>query len=124
MANSFPLPLDTSAESIETTHPRLALPLTLAAIDLARPAVVVALEIEDEMRAWLRAVGIREGERVTVLRRAVFGGPIHVRTSSGGEFALNRQLAKAIVLRASSESDASEAEADDDDDDDDEESAA
>ncbi len=57
---------------------------------------VVALELEADFVDWLRAVGIHEGERVTVLRRALFGGPIHVRTGSGGEFALNRQLARSI----------------------------
>src|SRR5438270_3592309 len=113
MANTFPLPLGTSAASVEDTNPhadsgssrshssrpssrphsRAALPLTLSAVAVGTPAHVVALELDDELRAWLRAVGIREGERVTLLRRAVFGGPIHVRTRAGGEFALNRQPA-------------------------------
>ena len=51
------------------------------------------------MAGWLRAVGIGERERVTVLRRAAFGGPIHVRTSSGGEFALHRALAASVIIR-------------------------
>jgi ferrous iron transport protein A len=123
MANSFPLPLGTSAASVEETHPRVdsrhphsAPPLTLSAIAIGAPALVVELGLEEELCAWLRAVGIREGEHVTVLRRAVFGGPIHVRTSVGGEFALNRQLAKAIVLRPAASRDPAV--------DDDEESAA
>jgi Fe2+ transport system protein FeoA len=32
------------------------------------------------------------------LRRAVLGGPIHVRTGSGGEFAVARELASKIVV--------------------------
>lgn len=95
MANSIPLPLGTA---LEDTNPSHAQGLTLAAIPLGVPAKVVALGVDDELRAWIRAVGIREGERLVVLRRAIFGGPLHVRTSAGGEFALNRQLAKAIVL--------------------------
>lgn len=68
---------------------------------LARVAVgllvcVVSLELEADLAEWLRAVGIGEGERLTVLRRAAFGGPVHVRTSSGGEFALNSSLARCI----------------------------
>src|SRR4051812_2325736 len=96
MANSIPLPLGSMLDQSETRH---AHGLTLAAIPLGVPARVVSLGLDEELRAWVRAVGIREGERLTVLRRAIFGGPLHVRTSSGGEFALNRQLAKAIVLR-------------------------
>jgi len=71
---------------------------------LARAAVGATSRVsgfasmEDEMVAWLRAVGIGEGERVTVLRRAVFGGPLHVRTGAGGEFALHRSLAESILL--------------------------
>ena len=52
--------------------------------------------LDADLAAWLRAVGIAEGSRVTVLRRAVFGGPLHVRVSTGGEFALHRSLARAI----------------------------
>jgi len=47
---------------------------------------------------WLRAVGIFEGEKVLVLRRAAFGGPLHLRTGSGGEFALDRTLASSIEI--------------------------
>ena len=47
---------------------------------------------------WLRAVGIFEGERVQILRRAVFGGPLHLRTGCGGEFALDRELASSIEI--------------------------
>jgi ferrous iron transport protein A len=72
---------------------------SLAALAVGRSARVVRLALEDDLAAWLRAVGVAEGERLTVLRRAAFGGPIHVRTASGGEFALNRTLARSIVTR-------------------------
>ena len=61
--------------------------------------LVTALALEADLTAWVRAVGIREGERVVVLRRAAFGGPIHVRTASGGEFALGRSVAHSVVVR-------------------------
>ena len=71
--------------------------LSLAA--LGTEVRVVELVLEDDLAAWLRAVGIGEGEKLVVLRRAAFGGPIHVRTASGGEFALNRSLARSILIR-------------------------
>ena len=45
-----------------------------------------------------------------VLRRAPFGGPVHVRTSSGGEFALDRRIALAIEVVAAHEETAEAAE--------------
>lgn len=71
----------------------------LSLADLGTQVRVVELVLEADLAAWLRAVGIGEGEKLVVLRRAAFGGPIHVRTSSGGEFALNRSLASSIVIR-------------------------
>jgi ferrous iron transport protein A len=73
----------------------------LSAVSVGATAEVIELLLEADLAAWLRAVGISEGEHVTVLRRAVFGGPIHVRTSSGGEFALHRSLAASVLTRAS-----------------------
>jgi Fe2+ transport system protein FeoA len=62
-------------------------------------ACVIELALDPEMAGWLRAVGISERERLTVLRLGAFGGPIHVRTSSGGEFALHRALAASVLTR-------------------------
>jgi ferrous iron transport protein A len=59
---------------------------------------IVALGLEGEVASWLAAVGLHEGESIVVLRRAVFGGPIHVRTGSGGEFAVARELASRITV--------------------------
>ena len=46
--------------------------------------------------AWLEAVGLTRGDEVEILRRAPFGGPLHVRMMGGGEFALARSLAANI----------------------------
>ncbi len=59
---------------------------------------VRAIGLDADVSAWLAAVGIAAGESIVVLRRAAFGGPIHVRTGSGGEFAVARTLARAITL--------------------------
>jgi len=71
----------------------------LAAIAPGESALVTELHLEPDVAAWLHAVGIGMGERITVLRRAAFGGPIHVRTSVGGEFAIARSLARAIATK-------------------------
>ncbi len=71
---------------------------TLDRLALGREARVQALHLERAELDWVRAVGIFEGERLRLLRRAVFGGPLHVRTKSGGEFALDRRLAARIEV--------------------------
>lgn len=76
--------------------------LSLAHIAIGEEAIVCELALESELAAWLRAVGIGEGDGVSVLRAGAFGGPLHVRNSVGGEFALNRQLAKSILVKRGS----------------------
>jgi ferrous iron transport protein A len=104
MANSLTLPIDTTrtADAADVAPARKSA-LSLSAVDLGTPARVVHLELDEDLCAWLRAVGIGEGERIVVLRRAAFGGPIHVRTSAGGEFALNRSLARSIRIHLHAE---------------------
>jgi ferrous iron transport protein A len=72
----------------------------LATAQIGETVCVVALALEGDLGAWLRAVGIEVGERLTLLRRAAFGGPLHVRTRTGGEFALNVALARSIFVVA------------------------
>ena len=79
-----------------TERLRSAIAGVLASAALGTTVGVVRLDLEPDLVAWLSAVGIGEGAEITVLRRAAFGGPIHIRTSSGGEFALHRSLALAI----------------------------
>jgi ferrous iron transport protein A len=77
--------------------------LSLAQVPPGRRIRIAALALEGDVAAWLAAVGLHEGEEILVLRRAVFGGPIHVRTGSGGEFAVARELAAKIAIDASLE---------------------
>jgi Fe2+ transport system protein FeoA len=79
--------------------PRVSFALTAALV--GSTVEVIELALEAEMSAWLRAVGISEGELVTVLRAGAFGGPIHVRTGAGGEFALHRSLAASVITKTS-----------------------
>lgn len=78
--------------------------MTLADAAIGRRLRILELEVERDAKGWLDAVGLHEGEEIVVLRRAVLGGPLHVRTSAGGEFAVARELAAHIVVREGDES--------------------
>lgn len=71
---------------------------SLASATLGDPVRISAVDLDGDATAWLAAVGLHDGEELVVLRRAVLGGPIHVRTGSGGEFAVARELAARIVV--------------------------
>jgi ferrous iron transport protein A len=94
---TLPLPNLSAAEEVSEAK-ALPAPRWLAAARVGETVKVVSLAIEADLRAWLAAVGIEEGERLTLLRRAAFGGPLHVRTRAGGEFALNVALARSIEV--------------------------
>jgi Fe2+ transport system protein FeoA len=74
----------------------------LASLPLGVDGRVVALEVEPDEGALLRAMGLAEGQSIVVLRTAPGGDPLHVRLGSGGEFALARPLAKSIRVERSS----------------------
>ncbi len=70
----------------------------LAGLPSGVAARIVGLDVEIDEGAMLRAMGIAEGQEVRVLRRAPTGDPLHVRFSSGGEFAIAGPLARAIRI--------------------------
>jgi ferrous iron transport protein A len=72
--------------------------MTLADATIGRRLRIHRVDLERLAKGWLDAVGLHEGEELVVLRRALFGGPLHVRTSSGGEFAVARELASHIEV--------------------------
>jgi ferrous iron transport protein A len=72
----------------------------LASAALGRLLRIATLDLDSDAAAWLAAVGLHEGEELVVLRRAALGGPVHVRTASGGEFAVARELAARIAVAA------------------------
>lgn len=57
-----------------------------------------AVDLPAETAAWVAAVGLSPGETVTMLRRAILGGPLHVRLERGGELAIARDVAKRIAV--------------------------
>ncbi|MBX3210076.1 MAG: ferrous iron transport protein A [Labilithrix sp.] len=78
-------------------------PSSLATAAAGSRLRIVAVRLEAGATDWLAAVGLHEGEEVVVLRRAALGGPLHVRTSSGGEFAVARELAEHLEVAPASE---------------------
>lgn len=70
---------------------------TLAELPLHRDAVVRTVRVAAELAQWLAAVGLEPGVRVRVLRRAAFGGPLHVRTGEG-ELAVDATLAGTVEV--------------------------
>jgi Fe2+ transport system protein FeoA len=79
-----------------TAAPRSA---SLASLPVGASAPVTSLALPDREAAWLRAVGLVEGITVTPLRKAPFGGPVHVRLSTGLELALDLELARAVLVQ-------------------------
>lgn len=71
-------------------------PCALASLEAGSTGAIIEVSLDAELRSWLEAIGIGRGDRITVLRRAPFGGPLHVRAHTGGEFALDRGLARCI----------------------------
>ena len=74
--------------------------LSLADALDGRRVRITSVDLEGEAAAWLGAVGLHEGEELVVLRRAALGGPLHVRTGGGGEFAVAREVAQRIAVSA------------------------
>ena len=77
---------------------------TLAATALGQRVVVCELDLDEVESQWVEAVGLSRGAELVVLRRAAWGGPLHVRTSEGAELAVARSLARSIrVVPATAE---------------------
>lgn len=71
---------------------------SLDQLSLLRAADITSLRMSEREAAWLRAVGLGEGETVTVLRKAPMGGPLHVRLSNGAEMAVDLTLAGHVEV--------------------------
>jgi ferrous iron transport protein A len=70
----------------------------LDALPVGGQGVVAGLDVPGEEASLLRAMGIAEGQTVSLLRVGLGGDPLHVRLGSGGEFALARPLARAVRI--------------------------
>jgi ferrous iron transport protein A len=72
-------------------------PLTLERLSHGESGNVMALNVEDELKKRFFAMGLKEGAHVRVLRRAKFGGPIHLRVGTS-ELILRLKEASCICL--------------------------
>ncbi|KYF84289.1 ferrous iron transporter A [Sorangium cellulosum] len=70
----------------------------LAEVRAGERVVVVEVGLDADLAGWLGAMGLGPGQTLTLIRRAAFGGPLHVRTGSGGELAINAALARSILV--------------------------
>ncbi|OGS60136.1 MAG: hypothetical protein A3K59_05600 [Euryarchaeota archaeon RBG_19FT_COMBO_69_17] len=67
----------------------------LASLPPGTTASIVAIETPDAVRRQLLSLGVFEGVRIRVLRRAPLGGAILVAVGSS-EYALGREIASRI----------------------------
>jgi ferrous iron transport protein A len=75
------------------------LPLTLEKLASGESASVMAINVESELKKRFFALGLKEGSHVRVLRRAKFGGPLHLRVGTS-ELILRLKEASCICLAA------------------------
>jgi ferrous iron transport protein A len=73
------------------------LPLTLEKLANGESASVMAINVEGELKKRFFALGLKEGSHVRVLRRAKFGGPMHLRVGTS-ELILRLKEASCICL--------------------------
>ncbi len=67
----------------------------LASLKPGQIATIAALQAEESLQQRLQALGFRAGRQVEMIRRAWFGGPVHVRVGTT-EVMLRRSEAKEI----------------------------
>ncbi len=70
----------------------------IALTELARGETlrIVNMPDDSELSTQLRALGLREGESIQLLRRAPLGGPLHLRTETGIEVAIGSPAASLV----------------------------
>ncbi len=86
------MPTDRTASTHETQ-----LPVTLERLSSGETGSVMAIHVEGDLKKRFFALGLKEGCFVQVLRRATFGGPIHLRVGTS-ELILRRKDARCISL--------------------------
>lgn len=85
--------------SISATSHATQLPLTLEKLSNGESGSVMAINVEGELKKRFFALGLKEGSQVRVLRRAKFGGPMHLRVGTS-ELILRLKEASCICLAA------------------------
>jgi ferrous iron transport protein A len=76
--------------------------MTLSELESGKLAVVDQIELKShrqELGNRLTAMGIIPDKQIQVLRKAWFGGPLHIRVGSTTEIAIRRQEAEMVRVR-------------------------
>lgn len=76
--------------------------MTLSELKPGKLAIVEGIQVcagSQALANRLEAIGITPNKPIMVLRRAWFGGPLHVRVGSTTEIAIRPQEAKSIFLQ-------------------------
>ncbi len=76
--------------------------MTLAQLEpqqLATVEKVVANSTQKDLARRLEAMGIAPNKTVKVLRKAWFGGPLHIRVGSTTEVAIRKQEAEMVLVK-------------------------
>ena len=78
--------------------------MTLSELELGKLAVIdeiIVTQHNHKLGKRLTAMGIIPDKIIQVLRKAWFGGPLHIRVGSTTEIAIRRQEAQMIRVRYS-----------------------
>ncbi len=70
----------------------------LSILPLGTTALILGLQAEAGLEQRLQALGFRAGKQILIVRKAWFGGPLHVRIGTT-EIIMRRQDAKAIQVQ-------------------------
>lgn len=70
----------------------------LSILPLGTTALILGLQAEAVLEQRLQALGFRAGKQISIVRKAWFGGPLHVRIGTT-EIIIRRQDAKTIQVR-------------------------
>jgi Fe2+ transport system protein FeoA len=72
--------------------------LLLRDLPVGKTGRIASIQLPDDERHWVDALGLSVGRGVTLLRRAPLNGPLHLRLDTGTEFALGVDLAALMHL--------------------------
>ena len=76
-------------------------PMTLDALPILQAATIDQVEGEEPVAVRMRAMGLRAGREVMVVRRSRLGGPLQVRVGST-DLIIRPQEARLVRIRAGS----------------------
>jgi ferrous iron transport protein A len=70
----------------------------LSILPLGTTALILGLQAEAVLEQRLQALGFRPGKQISIVRKAWWGGPLHVRIGTT-EIIMRRQDARAIQVQ-------------------------